>query len=148
MVTPVMNSILICAFFILELKYLFVYNYLQTEIFINVGEPYQWYLTPTVIEMEDIFERIERRHREDILLIEKQLKMFEALTKKRMEMIKAIMQRQPTSIRDLANILDRDVKNVFDDLRLLNKMHIVALRREGRCVVPRVKKKIIIRSLG
>ncbi len=98
--------------------------------------------------MEDIFKQIEKKHREDILFIERQMKMFEALTQKRMELIRTVMEQQPHSIRELANLVDRDVKNVFEDLRLLNRMKIVRLVRKGRCVKPIIKKRIIIITLG
>jgi len=107
-----------------------------------------WVLHTNGEIVEDLFKMLEKKHREDILFIERQIRMFEALTKKRVEMIKAIMEKHPASIRELANILDRDVKNVFDDLRLLNKMNIIDLTREGRCVKPVVKKKIVIIKFG
>lgn len=98
--------------------------------------------------MEEIFKRMMAKHREEILLIERQMKLFEALTQKRMELIRAVMESQPRSIRELASIVDRDVKNVFEDLKLLNKMRIIQLRRVGRCVRPAVRKKIIIIDLS
>lgn len=76
------------------------------------------------------------------------MKLFEALTQKRMELIKAVIERQPHSIRELASVVDRDVKNVFEDLKLLNKMRIVRLVRIGRCVRPKVRKKVIIINLS
>jgi len=98
--------------------------------------------------MEDIFKTLSKKHKEDIIFIEKQMKLFEALTQKRMELIKAVIDRQPHSIRELASVVNRDVKNVFDDLKLLNKMRIVRLIKTGRCVTPRVRKKIIIVNLS
>ena len=74
------------------------------------------------------------------------MQMFEALTKKRIELIRAVMQNQPGSIRELATIVDRDVKNVFDDLKILKKMRIVTLVKKGRCSKPRIRKKIIVFS--
>ena len=97
--------------------------------------------------MDDIRKLIEKKRREDILFIERQLKLFEALTEKRLQLIRAVMESHPRSIRELASIVDRDVKNVFEDLKLLNKMKLIKLDREGRCVIPRVRKKIIIINL-
>ena len=90
---------------------------------------------------------IEKKRREDILFIERQLKLFEALTEKRIQLIRAVIESHPKSIRELASIVDRDVKNVFEDLQLLNRMRIIRLVRTGRCVVPKVRKKIIIINL-
>jgi len=84
---------------------------------------------------------------EDMLFMEKQLQMFEALTEKRMELVRKVREQQPTSIRELATMLERDVKNVFDDVKILNKMHIITLVRTGRKVQPIIKKKVIVISL-
>jgi len=73
--------------------------------------------------------------------------MFEALTEKRMELVRKVREQQPTSIRELATMLERDVKNVFDDVKILNKMHIITLVRTGRKVQPIIKKKVIVISL-
>lgn len=97
--------------------------------------------------MDEIRKMMERKHAEDMLFIEKQMQMFEALTRKRMEMVRTIREQQPSSIRELANILDRDVKNVFDDVQLLNRMHIIRLVRTGQSMKPVIKKKVIIISL-
>jgi predicted transcriptional regulator len=108
------------------------------------------YHTPTKtvrVNMEDIRKLIERKRKEDILFIERQLELFEALTEKRIELIRAVLESNPKSIRELASIVDRDVKNVFEDLKLLNRMRIITLERMGRCVVPKVRKKIIIINL-
>ncbi len=98
--------------------------------------------------MDELFKKMMKKHMEDVLLIEKQMKLFEALTMKRMELIRAVMEKHPSSIRELASMVDRDVKNVFDDLKLLNKMRIIQLRRVGRSVKPTVRKKIIIINLS
>jgi predicted transcriptional regulator len=97
--------------------------------------------------MQEFRKMMERKHSEDMLFIEKQMQMFEALTQKRMEMVRAIRVQQPGSIRELATFLDRDVKNVFDDVQLLNRMHIIRLVRIGRAVRPVIKKKFIVISL-
>jgi predicted transcriptional regulator len=97
--------------------------------------------------IDDFRRMLGKMHMDDMLFMEKQMQMFVALTEKRMDMVRAIRQQQPTSIRELANMLDRDVKNVFDDVRILNKMHIITLVRTGRKVQPIIKKKVIVISL-
>jgi predicted transcriptional regulator len=69
---------------------------------------------------------------------------FEVFTKKRMELIRTIMDEQPTSIRDLAQTVERDIKNVFDDLKLLHNFNIIDFEPQGRCKKPLVKSKTII----
>ena len=78
--------------------------------------------------------------------MQKQLRSFEALTEKRMEMVRAIMHRHPDSIRELAEFLHRDVKNVFDDLKVLDNMGVVKFVRIGRKKRPVVKRKVIVIS--
>ncbi len=96
--------------------------------------------------MKDIIEELEKQHKKEVLLIEKQMRMFEALTKKRIELVRAVMKENPKSIRELANIVERDVKNVFNDLKILKKMKLIKFVKKGRCSRPRIRKKIIVFS--
>ncbi len=96
--------------------------------------------------MKDLIKEIEKQQRKDVLLIEKQMQIFEALTKKRIELIKTVMEKEPSSIRELATIVERDVKNVFNDLKILKRMRIVKFIKKGRCSKPRIRKKIIVFS--
>jgi predicted transcriptional regulator len=91
-------------------------------------------------------KKLLEKHEEDILFMEKQLQRFEALTEKRMEMVRTIMHRHPGSIRELADFLHRDVKNVFDDLKVLNQLGVVKFVRIGRRKRPVVKRRIIVIS--
>lgn len=54
----------------------------------------------------------------------------EVLTPKRLELIELIRQEDPSSIRDLARIADRDPSNVFEDLQLLFEIGIVEFEEE------------------
>lgn len=60
------------------------------------------------------------------------------LTPKRLEIIRAIKKKRPTSIYSLAKGLGRDIKNVTDDLGHLEKAGLVELRKSvgSRGVVP------------
>jgi len=68
---------------------------------------------------------------------------LECLTEKRIEMIKAIMNQEPHSIRELSRMLERNVKNVFEDLSLLQRNQIVRLEGEGR----KRKPVVIVRRI-
>ncbi len=70
--------------------------------------------------------------------------LFEIFTKKRLELIKSIMESRPRSIRELSQIVERDVKNVFEDLKLLHESRIIEFINSGRCKQPVVKRKTII----
>ncbi len=71
---------------------------------------------------------------------------FEVFTRKRIELIRTIMNDEPESIRDLAKQVQRNVKNVFDDLQVLNECNIVTFEEDGKKRKPVVCKKTIILS--
>lgn len=55
------------------------------------------------------------------------------LTDKRLDLLLAITQHRPESVRKLANLLHRDYKNVSEDITLLRQLSLVELgKREGR----------------
>ena len=65
-------------------------------------------------------------------------KIRKLLTEKRLELMKTIMEKEPDSITELTEILDRDMKEVHNDLKLLEENNIVFFEEEGR------KKKPVI----
>jgi len=60
------------------------------------------------------------------------------LTDRRMELLEAVMNQPPESIRALADRLDRDVHDVHDDLHLLAEYDIVYFEEDGRAKKPYV----------
>lgn len=60
------------------------------------------------------------------------------LTTRRMELLEAVMEHPPESIRALADRLDRDVHDVHDDLHLLAEYEIVHFEAAGRAKQPYV----------
>ena len=96
--------------------------------------------------IEEVKKMLEKQ-RKEILFMERQFEKFEALTEKRMELLRTIKKRHPTSISELADFLDRDIKNVFDDLRLLNKLDIIKFVRIGKRKRPVIKRRVIVISL-
>jgi len=54
------------------------------------------------------------------------------LTPKRLEILKAIRDHHPDSVRALAQLTGRNVKNVADDLQLLASLGFVDLGRRAR----------------
>lgn len=63
----------------------------------------------------------------------------EVSTEKRREIIEALKTDSYCSKKELAEDLDRDVKNIHDDLEILRRNSVVELEREGRKVSPRLK---------
>ncbi len=62
--------------------------------------------------------------------------LLSALTPRRIELLYAIPGLPVRSINDLAERLGRDVKNVYNDLRCLERLGLILLRRRGRSIVP------------
>ncbi len=60
------------------------------------------------------------------------------LTEKRQELIQEVMETPPESIRGLAKTLERGVREVYEDVHLLEKYKILTLKEEGNRKKPRV----------
>ncbi len=56
--------------------------------------------------------------------------MRAVLTNNRLLLLKAIRERNPRSVYELAKILERDLKNVNQDLKLLSEIGLVTLERK------------------
>lgn len=68
--------------------------------------------------------------------------MRKVLTNKRLQLIKAIKKYSPQSIYELARIVDRDPKSVNIDIRVLNKLGMIGLKRTDKKrenIIPTVK---------
>jgi predicted transcriptional regulator len=73
-----------------------------------------------------------------VVNFEDRSRLRELLTDRRMELLEAVMEQQPESIRALADRLDRDVHDVHDDLYLLAEYDIVHFEEDGRAKQPYV----------
>jgi DNA-binding transcriptional ArsR family regulator len=76
-------------------------------------------------------------------VVEEDLKMDPQMiervfTRKRLELIAAMGHTEFTSISHLASHLGRDIKNVYEDLRVLRKAGILKLTRTRRNVQPKL----------
>lgn len=65
--------------------------------------------------------------------------MVSELTPKRIELMEKIARNSPASINDLASKTKRDIKNVYNDLKILEELAFIKLERHGRRVVPKLK---------
>ncbi len=59
-------------------------------------------------------------------------------TRKRLDLIAAMGHTEFTSISHLANYLGRDIKNIYEDLRILKRAGILRLTRTRRSVQPKL----------
>jgi predicted transcriptional regulator len=62
--------------------------------------------------------------------------MRRVLTEKRLEILKAIRDQKPSSVYELAKMVDRDLKNVLQDLSYLQDLGIVSVIDTGMKKVP------------
>ena len=58
------------------------------------------------------------------------------LTQKRLELIRTVMLEEPESMRALARLVDRNPKEVNDDVHLLEEYGIITLKQDGRAKRP------------
>lgn len=65
-------------------------------------------------------------------------RLRKVLTEKRIELIQFLMENEVESTSELAKKLDRGVKEVSEDVRLLEEYGIVKIEKEGRSKKPSV----------
>ena len=58
------------------------------------------------------------------------------LTPKRLELLDQMSRHNADSINELASSIGRDVKNVYNDLKTLESLGLIALVKEGRRMIP------------
>ncbi len=78
-------------------------------------------------------EDFEYLAEEEMILDSKQ---YEKLTPRRPELLDYLGKRLYRSINELADVVGRDVKNVYTDLKILEELGFIALTREGRRLIP------------
>ena len=61
-----------------------------------------------------------------------------AMTPQRFALLKVIREKQPESIKELAIITGRDIKNISDDVKTLLDMDMIEMEKHGRNKAPRL----------
>ena len=77
--------------------------------------------------------------------------MRRVLTEKRLELLHVIKEQHPDSVYQLAKMVKRDIKNISDDLEMLENIGLVSMAktRKGRKqVTPRVNYDKIQLEIG
>lgn len=74
--------------------------------------------------------------------------LFETVTRKRLELIRVIRKNTPTSVIDLAKMVNRTKQAVDRDLKILEKNDLISLERKGKKVTPLVEKDAVIFSFS
>ena len=73
-----------------------------------------------------------------VVSFEERTRVRQLLTDRRMELLEAVMEHTPESMRALADRLDQDVYDVHNDLHLLAEHDIVYFEEDGRAKKPYV----------
>jgi len=61
-----------------------------------------------------------------------------AMTPQRFALLKVIREKQPGSIKELAAITGRDMKNISEDVKILLDMDLVEMEKHGKNRAPRL----------
>lgn len=73
---------------------------------------------------------------------------FDSLTSKRIELLDYLADEHVSSINSLAERLNRDVKNVYGDLRALEGLGFIRLVKEGKSLAPELLVQEVTILLG
>jgi predicted transcriptional regulator len=96
-------------------------------------------LAETLKEAEEAFERLSKGmaiKQKRAVYFTSLKEMRRVLTERRLEILKTIRDRKPSSVYELAKMLDRDLKNVLQDLSYLQALGIVGITETGVKKVP------------
>ena len=98
--------------------------------------------TPFEDHKESVLDRAERWEQGEevphVVNFQDASRLQRILTPRRLELVRSLMEEPAESIRGLAARLDRDVRQVHDDLQILTEYRIVHLREEGGAKKPHV----------
>lgn len=96
---------------------------------------------------ESTLDRAERREQGEevphVVNFQDASRLQRVLTPRRLEMIRTLMDAPAESIRALADRLDRDVRQVHDDLQILSEYRIVHFREEKGAKKPHIPYETI-----
>lgn len=83
---------------------------------------------------KDVMERIERgekvKKRRAGIYFENLDVMRKAITHERLKILKVIKEKHPASIYELARLLNRNLKNVSDDVHYLAELGLIELEKD------------------
>lgn len=72
----------------------------------------------------------------DVLSVPDLATLSRVLSKTNLELIQAIAEHEPGSMREAARLVERDIKNVSEDLNFLAELDIVEIETDGRAKRP------------
>lgn len=82
------------------------------------------------VKTAEAIERGEKVKKEVGVYFENAEAFGKALTPKRLELLHLIKRHKPKTLRTLSRLAARDIKNVAQDLRLLENLGLVSIKKE------------------
>ncbi len=85
-------------------------------------------LNEALKEAGEVFEQLSRGEivkKKRAIYFSNLKEMRKVLTEKRLELLKTIKDKRPTSVYELSKVLNRDLKNVLQDLTYLKELGLV-----------------------
>jgi predicted transcriptional regulator len=96
-------------------------------------------LNDALYEAGEVFDRLSKGEyvKEKQAIYFSNLKeMRKVLTEKRLQLLKTIKDKKPESVYQLAKLVNRDIKNVLEDLSYLHELDFVEIRETKNRKVP------------
>ena len=96
-------------------------------------------LDDALMEAGETFEQLKKGKagkRKSAIYFTSLKEMRRVLTERRLEILKTIRDRKPSSVYELAKTVDRDLKNVLQDLSYLEELGIVRITETGVKKIP------------
>ncbi|WP_158057938.1 HVO_A0114 family putative DNA-binding protein [Halorussus halophilus] len=92
-------------------------------------------------DVEEDFRRLDEGDIDDIeqkntLSVPDEEALARVLSAKNVELLRTISTREPSSVRELARFVDRDIKNVSSALSELEALGVVEFEQDGRAKRP------------
>ena len=103
----------------------------MTTLHITVGSREQLREDTLQFVADSESERVDDRTERSVLQFGTYDDLVSNLTPLRLELIQAIAQEQPTSMRKAARLVDRDVSDVHSDLKQLEVLGVLSLQEGG-----------------
>jgi predicted transcriptional regulator len=92
-------------------------------------------------EAGEVFEKLskgETVQKKTAIYFNNLKEMRKVLTEKRLELLKAIKDKKPASVYELAKMVNRDIKNVLQDLSYLQELGLVEITETRDKKIPHV----------
>ena len=91
---------------------------------------------PALIDDYEVWKAIKKGAELEEEVIFSEYSIFDALKASRVEMLEYLRKHRVESIKDLAQTLKRDYKNIYFDLSALQDYELIEMKKMGRKRVP------------